>query len=266
MEHLREHPAHFDTALEYAARGYRPVPCRPLSKEPAVKWRPYQQQPPTEEDLWAWFGGDSDANVALITAGLVVFDVDDVTKAKLVLEHCGDTPYKVKTPSGGLHFGYRARRGVAIGNKTDIKGVDIDIRATEKGLALVPWSRTEKGTYEWLGDGLPAFADLPIAKVGWTRERTRVRTLAPVEPSPDDAIMVRRAWAWTACVEGCVSGQRGHDRLFRVVCKMLHPLPRGFGLTLEQAWPILLAFNEQCEPPWSLRELEHKVSDALKKI
>src|SRR4051794_18800132 len=103
MERLREHPDHFDTALAYAAKGYRPIPCRPLSKEPAVKWLPYQHQDPTAEELGDWFSGDSDANLALITAGLVVFDVDDVTKARLVLEHCGDTPYKVKTPSGGLH-------------------------------------------------------------------------------------------------------------------------------------------------------------------
>src|SRR4051812_2016681 len=101
MDKLPESPDHFETALEYRARGYRLLPCRPLTKVPAVKWTPFKDADPTEEDLWAWFSG-TDNNVALITTGLVIFDVDDVTKAKLVLEHCGDTPYKVQTPSGGI--------------------------------------------------------------------------------------------------------------------------------------------------------------------
>ena len=77
--------------------------------------------------------------------------------------------------------------------------------------------------------------------------------------------MVRRALAWVACVEGAVSGQNGHRKTFRVCCKLTHPPPDGFGLTYEQAWPILLVFNAVCEPPWSERELEHKLSDAIKK-
>ena len=35
--------------------------------------------------------------------------------------------------------------------------------------------------------------------------------------------------------------------------------------TAEEAWPLLLEWNQQCEPPWSERELAHKLSDALKK-
>jgi hypothetical protein len=76
--------------------------------------------------------------------------------------------------------------------------------------------------------------------------------------------MVRRARAWLACVEGAASGQRGHDRTFRVACRLLHPSPRGFGLSFAQAWSLLAEWNLRCEPPWSERELLHKCEDAQK--
>src|SRR5207249_4186347 len=89
--------------------------------------------------------------------------------------------------------------------------------------------------------------------------RTRVRrVLRPVVPSDDGDVMVRRARAYLAHVEGAVSGQRGHDRTMRVAGILIQK----FGLSIEQAWPLFLAWNEQCEPPWSAKELLHKLQDA----
>ena len=107
--------------------------------------------------------------------------------------------------------------------------------------------------------------ELPLAKVAWTRERTKKRVQSVVvESSPD--IMVRRARAWLACVEGAISGQGGHSRTFRVACKLTHPFPQGFGLSFDQAWPLMKEWNEQCEPPWSDAELTHKLVDAIGKV
>ena len=113
-------------------------------------------------------------------------------------------------------------------------------------------------------EGLKSIPELPVATIGWTRERKRRQFHGVIVPADDD-LMVRRAWGWVACVEGAISGQRGHDRYFRVVCKLLHPPPRGFGLTVPLAMPIIHAFNARCEPPFSDRETDHKVADALKK-
>ena len=41
---------------------------------------------------------------------------------------------------------------------------------------------------------------------------------------------------------------------------------RHFGLTGEEAWPILKEYNDTCVPPWSDAELQHKVDDALTKV
>lgn len=55
-----------------------------------------------------------------------------------------------------------------------------------------------------------------------------------------------------------VSGARGHDALFRAACILSH----GFALPDEEAWPILQEYNARCLPPWSERELRHKLTQA----
>jgi len=67
----------------------------------------------------------------------------------------------------------------------------LDVRA-EGGLALIPHSKTERGTYTRVGELLPP-DELPVATIGWTRERPR--RLRPVELVNDRDVMIRRARA-----------------------------------------------------------------------
>lgn len=259
MRELPDTPGNLQTALAAAEKGLVAVPCAPGTKVPCVKWKEWQTRMPPEEMLRQWFA-DPRRNVALICNGVVDFDCDDPAKAELVIAECGDTPEKVRTPRGGVHLVYRRRKGTVVQNQVKIKGMAIDIR-TDGGLRLIPPSRTADGAYEWLGEGLHRISELPLAKIGWTRERTRKRVVRAVEQVDDADFMVRRARAYVATIEGAVSGRRGHDRTFRVACV----LARKFSLSFEQAWPILLEWNETCEPPWSEPELRHKLEDALGK-
>lgn len=69
-----------------------------------------------------------------------------------------------------------------------------------------------------------------------------------------------RAAAYARKCDPAISGQGGHDRLFNVACKMVE-----FGITPGEALRILRTeYNPRCEPPWSDRELEHKVQDAFR--
>jgi hypothetical protein len=43
-------------------------------------------------------------------------------------------------------------------------------------------------------------------------------------------------------------------------------LVQKFGLTIEQAWPLMLEFNERCQPPWSTKELVHKLESAIQNL
>ena len=248
-------------ALDALGMGYAPVPIIEGTKRPAVKWKEWQEKLPAGELVREWFR--TRKNIALVCTSLVVFDCDDPAKAKLVLAECGDTTHKLTTPRGGLHLGYRKRKGVQVLNQVKIKGMPIDIR-TDGGLELIPCSHTEDGEYRWIGQLRPV-AELPVACVGWTRERTKKRVQSLVVES-SQAVMVQRARAYLACVEGAISGQGGHRRAFRVACKLTHPYPRGFGMGIEQAFPLIKEWSEtSCEPPWSDGELLHKLEDAIEK-
>ena len=221
-----------------------------------VKWKQWQTNLPPVELVNEWFSGTR-CNLAIVCAGLVLFDCDDPAKAELVLNECGDTPHKLQTPRGGLHLGYRKRKGAQVLNQVKIKGMDIDIR-TDGGLELIPFSRTEHGDYRWLSEGLRPAAELPVARIGWTRERKRKLSGIVLDDNPD--VLVRRARGYLARIEGAVSGRGGHNRTFRVACVLVQK----FGLTVEQALPLIQLWNQTCEPPWSEKELLHKLQDALR--
>ena len=72
------------------------------------------------------------------------------------------------------------------------------------------------------------------------------------------ASLVKRACAYVATVEPAVSGQHGHDATYRVACKLVE-----FGLTRIEAEPLLTEYSERCKPPWSDKELKHKLEDAF---
>ena len=55
-----------------------------------------------------------------------------------------------------------------------------------------------------------------------------------------------------------ISENGGHDALFAVACVLVH----GFDLPEPEAWLILCEYNARCQPPWSERELRHKLRSA----
>jgi len=249
-----------EAVLSYLALGYRPIPLVRGTKAAAVKWKPYQARPPTEDELLGWFG-NGQPNVALVTgSGVVVVDVDDPALLDAVIEHCGDTPMQTITPRGGRHLWYRMRGGVHYGSAVKIKDKPLDLRC-EGAYAVVPWSRNPEGVaYQWGGSVLPA-GELPLLKVGWLRERKPKRIVTPVEVTDNIDITMRRARAYLAHVEGGISGRRGHYQAMRaagVLCQK-------FGLSVEQALPLFMEWNEKtCEPPFSLAQAIHKLTDAVR--
>jgi KaiC/GvpD/RAD55 family RecA-like ATPase len=70
--------------------------------------------------------------------------------------------------------------------------------------------------------------------------------------------VVDRARKYISMMPKAVSGQGGHNATFRVACVLV----LGFALSESEAMGLLREWNQWCDPPWSDRELEHKVSDA----
>ena len=58
-----------------------------------------------------------------------------------------------------------------------------------------------------------------------------------------------------------IAGSKGHNATFRVACQLV-----GFGLNDAQTLELLREFNSRCQPPWTEKELRHKVQDARKKV
>jgi hypothetical protein len=72
--------------------------------------------------------------------------------------------------------------------------------------------------------------------------------------------LASRASAYVAAMPPAIAGNHGHDTTFTAALALIH----GFALPRAQAWPIMLEFNARCEPPWSQKELEHKLDSAAK--
>lgn len=67
-----------------------------------------------------------------------------------------------------------------------------------------------------------------------------------------------RARRWLAKVPPSISGQNGHSQAFSAATGLIH----GFELPRHDALDLLAEWNRSCQPPWSDRELQHKVSQA----
>ena len=61
-----------------------------------------------------------------------------------------------------------------------------------------------------------------------------------------------------AC-ELAISGKGGHKTTYRIACHIV----QGFGLDREAALKAMRYYNQKCEPPWSEKELQHKIDGAL---
>jgi hypothetical protein len=67
-----------------------------------------------------------------------------------------------------------------------------------------------------------------------------------------------RARAYLARMTHSVSGQGGHNDAFKAAIA----LTKGFALSLDEAHPLLAEWNSRCLPPWTERELRHKLTEA----
>jgi P4 family phage/plasmid primase-like protien len=87
------------------------------------------------------------------------------------------------------------------------------------------------------------------------------RSPACIGLSPGRDRITARARAYLDKVPPAVSGQGGHDQTFTAACALV----LGFDLSVEDALPLLQQWNNTCQPPWSEKELRHKLLDADKK-
>ncbi len=111
--------------------------------------------------------------------------------------------------------------------------------------------------YAEIADGQDALNWL--AKTYWPDRRHPTEPPRSTAPSSrTETSVIERARSYLATIEPAVSGQAGHNVTFRAACK----LTQGFGLSIEDALPLMQEWNQGCVPPWSDRELMHKLENA----
>lgn len=107
--------------------------------------------------------------------------------------------------------------------------------------------------------GMPLVCEPCQGDLDWLKAKFwQPRTLPPLRTSDGD--VVERARKYMLRVEPAVSGQGGHNQAFRAACVLVCD----FGLSRSDAKALLTEWNQTCLPPWSEREIDHKLDDAAK--
>ncbi len=156
----------------------------------------------------------------------------------------------VETAAGNIHFHFR---GSTKTRKIYEAGKEIgDI----KGNGYVVWigSTIHKKAYRLIQGGeLKPFPEhlFPIEKKEDNRQ--------PIDEN-DPVRRLIRAREWMKKREGKADGNGRGLQLIKT-CRALFGM---FGLTEDQVWPLILEFNERNVPPYSEKQLRHKVEDAQK--
>lgn len=141
----------FDAALAAYARGWAVIPIRPRSKQPLVRWVPYQQRRPREIELRAWWRRWPKANLGIVCggiSGLMVLDLE--TGVKLDAANPMPISPTVVTGTGGRHYYLKLAECVEAPS-VNLRGCGIQGELKGEGTYVVaPPSVHPSGVpYEW---------------------------------------------------------------------------------------------------------------------
>ena len=164
---------------------------------------------------------------------------------------------EVSPSETGVKIFCRGKLPFANGRKVEVKQEPI----CDKTPAVEMYDR---GRYfavtGWVLKGQLQVAECQAA-IDWFKEKFFPNE--PAKPIPDfrsnDAV-VERARKYLAKMPPAVSGQSGHNATFHAACV----LALGFELSESDAISLMLEFNQRCQPPWSDKDINRKVREALK--
>lgn len=177
----------------------------------------------------------------------------------------------VFTGGGGYHLYYSVDRPLknAVGAKkpairhprTGEPVLKVDIRGDGGQVVYVGSTHPETGKpYRWFAFHKPGQVEIAPFPYDLIIEADKARQPLPKPTGPinPDDNAERRAMAYVAKCEPSIAGQGGHNAAFRVACKCWQ-----FGLAEIAVWRVMQWYNaNRCEPPWSEKELAHKIGSS----
>lgn len=200
-----------------------------VGKVPLVRWRGYQIDLPSEDDVRAWWSQWPDANIGLCTgelSGILVLDADGTEARKTCLMRGGldETPTVWTGKVGGAHFHLAYPGGNVRNFARKLPGTDL---RAEGGYVLLPPSLHASGNrYRWADgtQGIPP-SDVPP----WLME-----LIQGTGETPDAVPGNRLRFDTDAALTGFDEGHRD-DGLFRFACRLRHDdTPRAYAEILIQ--------------------------------
>lgn len=271
----------YDAAVWYASLGLKPVPLygiRPDGRctcdDPSCPERSWGKHPigkrwqvdaTSDVDVVRDRFRGHTGNIGIVIGGtdLIALDADGEQGVRdLGALELPDTMSAVSGSGQGKHCVLRLGVNMDPTKITDrrIPHTQIDIK--KKGQIVVAPSMHRSGKcYEWLTTD--TIADLPqhVYDLITARSSRSLPAAAPTEPVVRADDRMKRARDYIATMPESISGSRGHDALFRVAAKLI----KGFELSDDEARDLIVRdFNPRCKPPWSEKEIEHKISEAHK--
>jgi hypothetical protein len=284
-----------DTAIEFLRRGLWPVPIHPRGVEIRTKegvkiaegkepiGTAWGVKRPTVRSLRATFAANPGAGVGVRLgpeAGVIDIEVDgpegEQSYRKIMR---GDPPTVGWCSTRGPHnlFKYDPRLekyGRTVIKVPELPGLEIRIGGDGKQLqsCCPPTTGTDGQPRRW--NDCDQIVELPESVFVYLDEYLlKPRQPEACAPKPRDPGFVAtaqdgaspevraRAYVFSPGFPDSVSGQHGHDALYRCACELVD----GFGLDRNQALPILREWNQaKARPPESEKQLTHKLNDTIK--
>jgi len=270
-------PPLLQAAQRYLQRGWSPIPIPSKSKRPIVKGWPTLQL--RSDELAQYFGGEGNIGLALghVSGGLIDVDLDCDEAVALAAEYLPTTPAKSGRPSRPKsHWWYYSADVETVKFKDPVTGeMLVELRGSGTQTIVGPSLHPDGEQYDDL-TGEPALAPAPMLAVcvkALAERIIRQRHGTQLPRSPKAIILSSsstrahenvesRAIAYLDALPAAVSGQGGHSATFSAATALVH----GFGILPEKALDLLRQhYNPRCEPPWSEKELAHKINQAATK-
>ena len=268
------------SALRYARRGWKVLPLMPNGKTPLARLVPHGMKDATADadTIRSWFAAEPSANLGIATGvgdcGPYVVDVDapnggHKNDGAAFLAAAGiELPQTLTatTPNGGRHYYFglvKPPTADQLKNCANVNGLlGVDVR-TAGGYVVAPPSVIDGKPYKFLNwKGSRDLAPFPSEL--YLREKPAAvpsvcnsHMETPQGAGRPDAY--ERARMYLASCDAAISGQGGHNATLHAA----HALAVGFALDDAAALDLLLAeYNPRCVPPWTEKELRHKVESA----
>jgi hypothetical protein len=155
---------------------------------------------------------------------------------------------KTKNPSRVMPLvGTGKHKGISLGDRQH-RPATIE---SPPGRELVPFDLEA-----WAAIHAPAEKPGSQARDGQAHNSSSTRTTGNATDVEERAI------AYLAKIDPAISGQKGHNRTFYAACKV----GPGFDLAQQTAFRLIWDhYNPRCQPPWTEKQIRHKIEDAYKK-